>query len=248
MANTNNQIDRYTAFKNALITFYNNCKEENSRYKSWEHCYEQFYIARKKRLNNKDYDALCLHLAFYLASWGMLRNSFLLQRDYKIHNDVIKIILKNKYDCLLGASCKQVVENWALLKDLKEEIRESYDTLRKKLPKYAGVNHKISDVLVTKVLMGTLGCAPAYDRFFKKAVTGTERKKKVQRIASSMFSDDSMKGLYDFYDAHNKDLEAIRKEMKINHKIKYPQMKLIDMGFWQLGFEAEAKKKKKKSK
>ena len=96
--------------------------------------------------------------------------------------------------------------------------------------------------------MGTLGCAPAYDRFFKKAVTGTERKKKVQRIASSMFSDDSMKGLYDFYDAHNKDLEAIRKEMKINHKIKYPQMKLIDMGFWQLGFEAEAKRKRKKPK
>ena len=244
MANTNNQIDRYTAFKNALITFYNNCKEENSRYKSWEHCYEQFYLARKKRLNNKDYDALCLHLAFYLASWGMLRNSFLLQRDYKIHNDVIKIILKNKYDCLLGASCKQVVENWALLKDLKEEIRESYDTLRKKMPKYAGVSHKISDVLVTKVLMGTLGCVPAYDRFFFFIVTDSEYGEEgTYKIASGYFSKNSIKELYNFYDAHDDDLESIRKTMKIGENIEYPQMKLIDMGFWQLGFEAEERRK-----
>lgn len=243
MANTNNQIDRYTAFKNALITFYNNCKEENSRYKSWEHCYEQFYLARTKILTEKDYDFLCLHLAFYLASWGMLRNSFLLQRDYKVHNDVIKIILKSKYDCLLGASCKQVSENWVLLKDLKEEIKRSYNSIRKSIPEYSNAKNEISDVLITKVLMGTLGCVPAYDRFFRETVTGSEYGEKgIYKIASGYFSKNSIKELYNFYDAHDDDLESIRKTMKIGENIEYPQMKLIDMGFWQLGFEAEEKK------
>lgn len=237
---TNNEKYQYRDFEKALKIFYENCKEKNSRYKSWEHCYEQFYLARKKKLNNKDYDSLCLHLAVYLASWGMLRKSFLLQRDYKVHNEVIKIILKNSYGPLLGASCKQVVENWALLKDLKEEIKKSYDVIRKGVREYSSAKNKISDVLVTKVLMGTLGCVPAYDRFFKKAVKNTECKKgKNKENLSNTFSEKSIKELCNFYDTHSKDLEAIRKEMKINHKIKYPQMKLIDMGFWQLGLESE---------
>ena len=68
--------------------------------------------------------------------------------------------------------------------------------------------------------------------FFKKAVKGTKRKKKTdEEKPSNTFSEKSIKQLCDFYNTHSKDLEAIRKEMKINHKIKYPQMKLIDMGF-----------------
>ncbi len=48
-------------------------KDENGRYRSWEHCYECFYKAREQRddPDREDLvDYLSLHLAFYLASWG----------------------------------------------------------------------------------------------------------------------------------------------------------------------------------
>jgi hypothetical protein len=48
--------------------------DNNARYKSWEHCYIYF---QKNKSNKEKTDEMALHLAFYLASWGMLRNSFL---------------------------------------------------------------------------------------------------------------------------------------------------------------------------
>ncbi|MFH1661746.1 MAG: hypothetical protein ABIA02_01460, partial [Candidatus Falkowbacteria bacterium] len=55
--------------------------DDNHRYKSWEHCYNYFSL-EDKEINK---DIACLHLAFYLASWGMYRGStFLLQKDYLI--------------------------------------------------------------------------------------------------------------------------------------------------------------------
>lgn len=53
-------------------SFYNDLKKDPYvRYRSWEHCYSNFYHAREK--NNIDVDYLSLQLAFYLASWGMYR-------------------------------------------------------------------------------------------------------------------------------------------------------------------------------
>lgn len=69
----------------SATNFYHEAKrDENGRYRSWEHCYSNFYHARGK--DNADLDYLSLQLAFYLASWGMYRgSSFLLQKDYKVH-------------------------------------------------------------------------------------------------------------------------------------------------------------------
>lgn len=67
----------------SATSYYNDLKkDENGRYRSWEHCYSNFMNARGKQ--EVDYDYLSLQLAFYLASWGMYReSSFLLQKDYK---------------------------------------------------------------------------------------------------------------------------------------------------------------------
>ena len=65
-----------------------------------------------------DYDYLSLQLAFYLASWGMYRgSSFLLQKDYKVHEAVVKELLDSKYNCLFGLTCKmlrdqEVYDGW----------------------------------------------------------------------------------------------------------------------------------------
>ena len=79
-------------------------KDPNGRFRSWEHCYSNFYRARQEE--KPDIDYLSLQLAFYLASWGMYRgSSFLLQKDYRIHTPVVEEILEDKYDVLLEIEC-----------------------------------------------------------------------------------------------------------------------------------------------
>ena len=78
--------------------FLSNYKADiNSRYKSYDHC----RIFFNKNINTNNYDEMALHLYSYLASWGMLRNSFLMQKDYKFHINPIRILCDKKYRNLL---------------------------------------------------------------------------------------------------------------------------------------------------
>ena len=207
-------------------------KEPFGRYRSWEHCYTKFYEAKGKTLNETTRDALCLNLAFYLASLGMYRgSSFLLQQDYKVHGKVIDIILDKKYVKLFGADCDKL--NLDLLIEASERIREEYGKIRKHVNDVLGkeVKGKVSDTLVTKVLMGTFGCAPAYDRYFISGIRS-------QGVTTQNFNKESMEKLVKFYTDNATTFEKVRAKMKVNG-LDYPQMKLLDMGFWQIGFVAD---------
>ena len=90
--------------------------------------------------------------------------------------------------------------------------------------------------------------------FFTDAIAGKENiykenkltKGELRRyIAPSGFTRNSIIALIKFYNAYENELESIRETMKISDKIEYPQMKLLDMGFWQLGYEAEKRKPQK---
>lgn len=214
-----------------IESFHNECERNKfCRYNSWEYCYEAF---NSNNSNKDNYDFLSLNLAFYLASWGMYRgSSFLLQKDYKIHNGAVKIILNKKYRILRGISCNKLKEdeNIELLFNLKNELNKYYSNI-----KHTTKNHKndknISDTLLSKILLGTLGCVPAFDRYLK---IGLNECKLTQK-----FSKKSIKDICSFYERVN-----IGKNSKVNFKtkvkkIKYPQMKLIDMGLWNLGRQIE---------
>jgi hypothetical protein len=90
----------------------------------------------------------------------------------------------------------------------------------------------VSPVLITKILMGTLGCVPAYDRFFVDGI-------KKYRVTTQEYSRNSLLKLVGFYEEHNDRLEEARRGMQVGD-LTYPQMKLLDMGFWQVGFEKDA--------
>ena len=70
--------------------------DPHHRYLAWEYCHEAFRLNRRPQID-ATIDYLCLHLAWYLASWGMLRNSFLMQKDYKIHADVVRLIYQPEW-------------------------------------------------------------------------------------------------------------------------------------------------------
>ena len=71
--------------------------DPHHRYRSWEHCY-RFFRARPRETLLADKDTAALHLAFYLASWGMLRGStFLLQKAYTAHTGVVERLLSREF-------------------------------------------------------------------------------------------------------------------------------------------------------
>ena len=181
--------------------------------------------------SSPDYDYLSLYLAFYLASWGMYRGScFILQKDYKVHTPIVEEILKPEYDCLFGLACADLRESevQGSLEKLHKYIAKHFRPIRNEV---AGreVASPVSPVLITKILMGTLGCVPAYDRFFVDGI-------KKHKVTTQEYSLNSVRRLADFYEAHNDRLEEARRGMR-TEDLTYPQMKLLDMGFWQIGFE-----------
>ena len=217
----------------AAQTFYDDARaNENGRSRSWEHCYRVFRDARTDP--SPDYDYLSLHLAFYLASWGMYRGScFIFQKDYKVHTPIVEKVLKPEYDCLFGVACVGLREDevQARLTEVYKRISAHFWPIRNEV---AGreVPTPVSPVLITKILMGTLGCVPAYDRFFQDGVAK-------YKVTMQEYSLESVIRLVDFYEFHNDRLEEARQGMRTEDLI-YPQMKLLDMGFWQIGFEKDA--------
>ena len=215
--------------------FYNDLKaDENGRYRSWEHCYSHFIKARGSK--EVDYDYLSLQLAFYLASWGMYRgSSFLLQKDYRVHIPVVKELLSEKYDALVGIECTDFRKesNQQLLKDINSFLGQYYDKIRREV-KEQELKNQLSFTLITKILMGTLGCVPAYDRYFIAGI-------KNQKVATGNYNLKSIMQLVDFYEKNSARLEPVRGKMEVEG-MPYPQMKMIDMGFWQVGFELDTNK------
>ena len=223
---------------NQGLKFYNKLREdENGRYRSWEYCYKVFNDAHNSQNIDDEYiDYLCLHLAFYLASWGMYRgSSFLLQRDYKVHKDAIKVILDNKYNYLWGIPINDYKQeyNQELLFDITNKLKEIYNKIRlsvkEKMPK-----NELSDTLVTKILMGTYGCVPAYDRYFISGIRN-------EKVASGNFNKRSILELVDFYNKYYDDFETARKQMAV-FGMEYPQTKILDSCFWQIGFDLDDSK------
>lgn len=210
--------------------------DDKDRFLSWVHCYRKFSeYFRKDSLSEEDVDYLSLHLAFYLASWGMYRgSSFLLQRDYTIHKETVKLLFDYKY--LNGLTCNKLPDNLVDIKELSNKINEvyikDYQNIHKERSKLKNNQSpkKITDTLTTKILMGTLGCSPAYDRYF---IDGLKR---YSKICKTTFSINSLQELITLYHNNYTILEDFRNEVSAVYDVDYPQMKLLDLIFWYHGY------------
>jgi hypothetical protein len=208
---------RVAAFHRALA------EDPHHRYRSWEHCYCFF-----QRINPADLsdhrETAALQLGFYLASWGMYRgSSFLLQRAYTAHLGVIDCLVKPRFAPLwkkdVGAASEDS-ELVPIILDAVDEVRDAYAPFGKP-----------TDTLVTKVLLGTFGCLPACDRFFVDGfrLAGFQYSRLNARFVERVirFSQDKIS-----------DLRREQERIEAAGGFRYPLMKLVDMYFWQIGFEA----------
>ena len=102
---------------------------------------------------------------------------------------------------------------------LCEAITEAYVTSGAGIP---------PETLLTKILQGTIGCAPAYDRYFKKALS-------ITGAASQSCSARSLTALGKLYIDRKDEFEALRRHC--SDRVEYPAAKVIDMCFFEYGFQ-----------
>ena len=219
--------------RTSIQKFYNTIKnDENARYKSWEYCYKIFGENQNKT-EPETIDLLCLHLGFYLASWGMYRgSSFLLQKDYKVHKDAVLEMQKEKYNILRSATPEQLISKDSLkaIEELHEKLQEIYLSIKKTVTES---KTSITDTLITKILMGVYGCVPAYDRYVKYTL-------KEYDIGHPSFCSSRLKErlieLSKFYLEWKSVIDDENQKINSNG-INYPCMKILDILFWQIGFD-----------
>lgn len=195
-------------------------QEPSARYASWDHCYNYFRAAfeegRHSTLANpENLQNSCLHLGFYLASWGMYRGkATLLKKSSRGLAEVISIVA-----CTSPSVWAVDVESYG-----NETIRELLSLsqqIRAALPGRA------TDTLVSKVMLGVFGSVPAFDRFFRAG------------FGSFSLGVASLEKVKTYFDNH-KDLIADIQPESIDFQGNptgrlYTQAKVIDMVFFVEG-------------
>lgn len=199
-------------------------KHTNHRYMSWEHCFNAFNNSDKY-----DIDYLSLHLAFYLASWGMYRgSSALLWKDYKVHNEAVDIIKSySVIQCSIGNEIQE--SQIPIILKAKGDLENHYRSIGYTKPTKTGSTEgfvSATDTLITKILLGTLGCVPAYDRLLVIGFKGSKINKG--------FNEKSLKSIFEFINNNLVSLKEIQSRINSDGSY-YPLMKIVDMYFWEIG-------------
>ena len=191
-------------------------RDNNGRYMAYDHCYH-FFQENYNTDCECTKDLMTLHLFAYLANWGMLRNSFLMCKDYKFNRPVVDYLCNVQKDIASKKSFD--------IMEIKKTITSLYKFNSDGKPNtYIEGNEikeicRVSDILITKILMGTLGITPAYDTYFCKTAQDLGM---IQR-----FGINSYRQLEQFVEANREIIEKLSIEMN------YPHMKIVDMYFWQ---------------
>lgn len=100
-----------------------------------------------------------------------------------------------------------------------------YNTVKEKTnyPKKKSDNPQASETLITKIMLGTWGCVPAYDTFLKKGLNYLG--------LPIAFSQKNLEDVVDYFGKCPKVNEVI------SNLPQYTPMKIIDAYLWELGFE-----------
>jgi hypothetical protein len=200
---------------------------EHHRYRSWEHCFRYFQKIPPRAIA-ADRDHAALQLGFYLASWGMYRgSSFLLQHTYKVHLAVIDQLVAPQFSVLWEQEFGAKDDDSQLVPTILELIHAIREAYR---PFASSTASEASDTLVTKIILGTLGTLPACDRYFIEGFKGAGLK-------YSYLNERFIKRVLQFCRENLHDLRGEQTRIERTCGISYPLMKLLDMYFWQIGYE-----------
>lgn len=132
----------------------------NDRYASFDYCFNYFQSFREQG-RAKDIAApenmqlSCLHLGFYLASWGMFRSSTVRSRSVHQFRPVVELIAKSPRDVWELDANAYSHKACVMLVDTAAEIKNSL-----RFPP----GTRPTPTLATKIMLGAFGNVPAFDR------------------------------------------------------------------------------------
>lgn len=128
----------------------------------------------------------CLHLSFYLASWGMFRgSSFLLEKSAKFFESLVRTISSMDESIWNVDVDKYTDDNIALLIQCANSIADKL-----------GKANNPTDTLITKIMLGVFGNVPAFDNNFRKG------------FHCHSFSEKNLKMIKNFYNEHSTQIDA----------------------------------------
>ena len=195
-----------------------------ARYASFDYCFNYFQEAREwgKTAQLADEDQLllsCLHLGFFLASWGMMRRSSgLMQRSVRELAPVMELI------------AAEPPSTWDLDADSYAGQADEVLALGRRVRKAFTV--PASDILVTKTLLGVFGCVPAFDRYFRSG------------FGCHTLCRDALLRIGTFYEDNQVKIDAqqiftVDFTTGLDTERTYSKAKIIDMIFFQEGRNAD---------
>lgn len=151
----------------------------------------------------------CLHLAAYLASWGMYRgSSHLLQRSIRYYVGLIEVLQDHVGLFDIDISDYGKPDN---RKSVVNCFNSIWDCLE--IP---------TQTLVTKIMLGVFGCVPALDIYVKKT------------LGIKTINESALNSIFKFYENNSREIDSFT-VYTLNFadgedtKIKYKQAKIIDM-------------------
>ncbi len=230
-------------------------RDESNRGRSWDRCYAFFQrYHRQDALGRREMGELaCLHLGFYLASWGMFRGSgALMHKDYTVYGPVIGILHEARYALLWRRTLwRQLLKggnpvqpddvNIRLVLELKGRLEEFINGLMLIKSHAADAEHAhATDTIVSKILLGTMCCIPAYDTYFRQGL-------RIYGIRPyNLLSERSLTRLLNT--CRERGLWGRLLEQPIGrYGVSYPIMRVVDLYFWTVGFNSRQRNAKKKA-
>jgi hypothetical protein len=207
----------------AAFNKYLSGRDRGARYASFDYCFNYFQSFRERGGTEQlampeNLESSCLHLGFYLASWGMFRGSSDLSENSLW--GLVPVV-----QCIAAEPESVWTYDVSTYPGNMEAIRRLGARIGGALPATA------TDTLVTKTLLGVFGCVPAVDRYFK---TGFE---------CTTFGPKLLDRLHTFYVKNSEELDSLRVPTLdfgtgSETGFHYPIAKVLDMIFFQVGKDA----------
>lgn len=143
--------NNFDSYLSALIHIRNRLAEIDEPINIRQRCFKHFIKTRTTK--EVDCEYLSLQLAYYLSLQGMYnKNSFLIEKDYKIHIPAIEEILKPQYNALCGVSFSRSED---IMEKLYSHLLEYYQDVYCQVK--GNKKGKVPEKLVKQILMGTMG-------------------------------------------------------------------------------------------
>ena len=168
-------------------------------------------------------------------------SSFLSKHSYMVHNPVIRVFASCQFSELwqrhIGAQDEDIKLAETIM-ELDEEVKDAYKKVDvQNAQRTERDPQKKMDTVVTKVLLGALACLPARDTYFEKGF-----KHERSGVYGGDLNIKFIKNTLQFCIDHRPKLTEIQREIVDIDGRPYPFMKLVDMHFWQIGWEQEKRK------